>query len=202
MIHALIITPYRRYEFEVPAEHGQGSVNLAHVWLEDQIYGKNEGCIELPGRVIDIRHPDDVRSIEVWEESAQLPTAGLVSMNSLQISDAAPGEFTGQVEYLDNKLQLRLITYTLRGHTYVLPHEINEGPALDMLAHEKLGQLAEQLLQQEALPATIILPPVQLPTDKEAQEYVMDYAEQATPPAYFGPGDKTARAAGGLWNDK
>jgi hypothetical protein len=202
MIKAEILTAYRRYTFEVPAEYAE-SVALAHDWVENQIYGaETEGYIELPGRVINISHPDDVRSIEVWEEGAQLPTAGLVSMAGLNISDAAPNEYTGQVEFLGNKLELRAITYQLRGYTYFLPFELNGTPALDVLGHEKLGQVTDQLLQREGLPATILIPPVSLANEKEAGEYVMDYAEQATPPAYFGPGDKTARAAGGLWNGK
>ncbi|TVX92267.1 hypothetical protein [Paenibacillus agilis] len=199
MIQAEIITSFRRFTFDVPAEHAE-SVAKAHKWLETQIYGLNDGCILLPNRVIDIRQPDDVRVIEVWEVDATPGAKDLINMTSLQV--ASTSELIGQVDYLENKLQLRLLTYTLRDYIYVLPHEVNDGPALEALGPVKLGALTDQLLQQEGIAATIVIPPVQLSTDAEAQAYVMDYAEEATPPVHFSPSDKTARALGGLWNAK
>ncbi|NIK67914.1 hypothetical protein [Paenibacillus sp. BK720] len=199
MIKALIITPYRRYEFEVPAEHA-GTLNLAYDWLENRLHSNHEGLIELPGRMIAIQDPSEVKSIELWEEEVQMPV-NLAGVQQLPIEEG-PGTLNGDVQYLGNPVQLRMLTHYLRGYFYVLPYEVNEAPALEVLDPNALAQVSVELLQREGIQGTVVIPPAQIGDEQQAHMYVIDYAEQATPPAHFSPSDKTARAAGGIWNEK
>lgn len=202
MIKARIIARLQRYEFEVPS-FAAGSLEEAYDWLQDRLYGDGEGLIELPSRFIEIAQPGQIVSLEVWEETTEAEVmANLLRQDPTPQNDEAPGEYTDQTEYLGQQLELRLITFTLRGHKYVLPQEINGQPALEQLDHSVLGHVTEAMLQRIGISATVLIPPVQLGSDQAAGEYVMDYAEQATPPAHFSPSEKTGRAARGLWNDK
>lgn len=205
MIFARIATPHQHFEFQLPEIAGT-TAGEGYVWLAnrltdtvtDQPYS---GLIMLPGRIIQIPDPADVKSLDVWEEQSG-PLIDSADLGALQRLENRPTWETLETTYLGNKLEIQIVSVQQQSNNYVMPMQVNGQPALDVLAADRLGGVVEQAFRSAGVGAIIIIPPVTITSQMQAVNYLMDYAAQVAPPTHFSPADKTGRAMGGLWNDK
>lgn len=110
---------------------------------------------------------------------------------------------TDRCTFLGQKVQVEGQAITKGGHTWYLPMEVNNQPALDMIGAEKLEEFLvywNMSYKQDEGSFTIIVPPSQLPDYEEAAAYLQDYIDE-TAPAYE-PKEKNAKAWEGWKGEK
>jgi len=184
MIKAEILTARSRYLLELPdLDDTYEAYNQVAQTLETTgIFFEPNGVLYIP------REGNIIHSIRVWEEvdwAAELlaPDYG----NPVQGDGgggSAPWKWRQEgLEYLGQKLTLEGFGYIERGSLFYLPMYINQALALDMLAPDKVTELTEEYLQSWGIKGEIVLPPVPILDEQEAQAYLMDYAEEAAPDA-------------------
>ncbi|MEK4879380.1 hypothetical protein [Paenibacillus sp. FSL R5-0908] len=201
MICANIVTTFQRYEITLPPKCT--TVAEGFTWLQMGIYSfdKPDVTLILPDRTIYITDRSTVLGIDVWEVASP-PEDLQVELFGQSSSPELPVWMDLDTTYLGNRLVVQIIYLELRGCCYALPNQINGQPAFDVLDPGKLGEVTQAALHQAGMGAIIVIPPqIAINSQQDAVEYLMDYAEQATPAAYS-PAERTGQAIRGLWDDK
>jgi len=109
---------------------------------------------------------------------------------------------TDRCEFLGHKIVIKGQAIEKDGHTWYLPMEVNDEPALERLSAEKLEEFLVywNMSKGETYNSfTVVVPPAQLPDYEEALEYLKDYVEETTPA--YEPIDKNAKAWQG-WKER
>jgi hypothetical protein len=201
MICANIVTSFQRYEITLPPEYD--TLELGYAWLQMKLFTGQPAIVPLQGRMLHIPDPATIQGVEVWEAvnlGEDLPDP--LQAAPTPEGPALPVWMDLDTTYLGNHLVLQVIYLELRGQAYALPNQINGQPAFDVLDPGKLGEVTQAALHQAGMGAIIIIPPqIAINSQQAAVEYLIDYAEQATPAAYS-PAERTGQAIRGLWDDK
>jgi hypothetical protein len=102
---------------------------------------------------------------------------------------------TDRAEFLGHKLTVTGQALEVDGHTYYLPMEVNNNPALMTMGPEKLEEFLDYWLMSRQVDYdsyTVVIPAAQLPDYEEALEYVRDYAKETA--GDYTPKERNARA--------
>lgn len=181
MIKAEILTARSRYLMEFPDldDTYEAYNHIAKTLETTGVFFEQNGVLYIP------REDNIIHSIRVWEE-VDYPEVLAPDFGNPQPEGEATEPWRWKddsLKYLGQKISLEGFGYQVRGSLFYLPMYINQALALDMLAAEKVKDLTEEYLGSWNIAGEVVLPPVPILDEQEAQSYLMDYAEEAAPAA-------------------